>query len=1773
DHLGKFEGKANDGFLVGYAAHRYTCFKTNTPAGPDDTNILAEYKAHSAAAKHGFEFSIDTTALLPQANIEIRRNLVPAVADPAGGIVYIGGVPAGSDPASSVPTGEVLASSSILASSVSTGGVLVGSSIPASSVPTGGVLVICSIPASSVPAGGNLTGSSVPASDVFAGSFLARRVHAGGVLAGSLVSTDYGASSVPAASVLVPAVVSTDSAATSPLPPVHSLGSCAHTTRFPSPSDLGNHQHTAGIFSSSSYDDDFCADVTNLESNVVVDPKSKFGKSAFISYVHNQNRTNHVDHLHCLFACFLSQLEPSSVATALADPDWVAAMQEEMQQFYHQQVFAPIARIEAIRIFLEFASYMGFMVYQIDVKSAFIYGEIEEEVYVTQPKGFEDPYNPKHVYRVVKALYGLHQAPRAWCMWMTSSLAPQIKPGVISLSQDRYVKDMIKKFDMESVRTVTTPYEVPKHKSKDEPDDAVNVHLFRSMIGSLMYLTASRPDIMFAVSACSRYQVSPLTSHLNAVKKIFKYLKGQPDFGLWYPQDSSFQLEAYSDSDYAGSHGDRKSTTGGCQFLGRRLISWLCKKQTVVATSSTEAEYVAAASCCGQALWIQNQMLDYGFNFMHTRIFIDNQSTICIVKNPVFYQCTKHIKIRHHFIRDAYEKNLIQVVKIHTDENVADLLTKSFDGPRFHYLIVHIGMLNPLVCADDLVSAGGCTLPASSYSFLLLDLFLLVVLLISTVGLVPPGSGTTSAAGPHMPLLAPMLVVPASGDAAGAAANVATGLGPSSAPQVPPEREHSPVREHSLVRDPTPIKEPTPRPEPKPTPDSPSPHSPPPSLAGVGPTTSSRPPSPSRPPSGLADIREGGGAFASSHPSNEALQTPAAMAAGGAEDSVALTALTLKLDECLHRVTTLENKLGITKKVLGDAILKLVTRVKRLEGLLQQRKRRLVLSDSEGEDATTTEQEFDLAALHTLASATLGDDPSATAAGPDVETTMPVERTSTTRKRIRKPFTSSISAHVSETIPPSVRVPAAATTIPAASSVDAAIRAAAPSPSIPTAADKGNAPMVDDSPPADLLSEQERVLKNLHDSQLGEELAKKIQAEQEAEFARQQEELAQKAQAESDDVTKENMNERLGMLLMRKRRELAEQSQVKPMTKTQQRDYMRDFVMNCSASVYNQGWTMKKVKTLSIAQLRLEFEYIQRHLERSNFLNFRRSTFRPKPTLDAPPAKRANQEAPPVPAVSTQDPASVPAAPSIPVDASLPAASLSDPVAIPVPAVSIAHAAVFIFVEPMVHPVKSHMDDPLTAPAHGSSESTVAAPSSSSSRHRCKHIAKKRVTPIVDVADAAMIKFDSDSNSDDDPLPYVPYAGWEMGDLHVLFQSLDDTDALHFWRTQDSWRIRSWRLYPRAQVHVLEMVDGRVTKNWMVFTFHVPFWNDKWLVQEGTALGKDKSNPLTVGSLLKTTWSSIHHLLTNEVLTSPEQTATGKDISNPLMAVMVCQKPSGYFSSPMIHVPRAKLVFNPPGYVVPAGSEHSHSCCCVLAGKHSFCLYINTSNWDLPIVCYDDDDEDYVIAVTPSLSTEEPDNSLSIEDEHLDTVSATESDEFIKSSVESLVSIPSESEGIPDKMCDVPFHDNSLPLDYVEASHPDFELVSSEEMEIVISEVGGIDDDILLTIKDDILREKLLNVNLLIANIEALNDNPAPSFDLMTNGSTNTHSNISLPEYEALYDDHVKEISSGSTTTHSDSSLYDSFIFDLSINPFPHADRSDFYEFADELTHIISLPE
>nr|GEU86649.1 hypothetical protein [Tanacetum cinerariifolium] len=267
----------------------------------------------------------------------------------------------------------------------------------------------------------------------------------------------------------------------------------------------------------------------------------------------------------------------------------------------YEEVFALVARIEAIRLFLAYASFIGFMVYQMDVKSDFLYGTIEEEVYVCQPLGIEDPDYPNMVYKVVKALYGLHQAPRAWYETLANYLLENVKQKLdgIFISHDKYVAKILRMFGLTDGKSASTPIDTEKPLLKD-----------------------------LDVCAYAHFQVTPKASHLHAVKRIFRYLKCKPHLGLWYPKDSPFNLVAYSDSDYAGASLDRKSTTGGCQFLGCRLISWQCKKQTVVATSSTEAEYVAAVSCYAQVLWIQNQLLDYGYNFMHTTIYIDNSSTI-----------------------------------------------------------------------------------------------------------------------------------------------------------------------------------------------------------------------------------------------------------------------------------------------------------------------------------------------------------------------------------------------------------------------------------------------------------------------------------------------------------------------------------------------------------------------------------------------------------------------------------------------------------------------------------------------------------------------------------------------------------------------------------------------------------------------------------------------------------------------------------------------------------------------------------------------------------------------------------------------------------------------------------------------------------------------------------------------------------------------------------------------------------------------------------------
>nr|GEV15268.1 hypothetical protein [Tanacetum cinerariifolium] len=366
------------------------------------------------------------------------------------------------------------------------------------------------------------------------------------------------------------------------------------------------------------------ADVSNMEITITASPTHTLKihndhlKSQIIgpvdTLIQTKNKSKEME-----------EQKPKKISDALKDPGWVEAIQEELLQFKiqnvwvlvdcpegeegidYEEVFAPVARIEAIRLFLAYASFMGFTVYQMDVKSAFLYGTIDEEVYVMQPPRFYDPQFPDKVYKVEKVMGTIDQ-----------TLFIRKHKGDFLLVQV-YVDDIIfgssnpqlcrefealmhDKFQMSVMANTPMDKEIPW--GKDGPGKNVELHLYRSMIGSLMYLTESRPDIMFVVCACARHQVTPKECHLHAVKRIFRYLKGHPKLGLWYPRECLFDLVAYSDSDYGGGVQDRKSTTGG-----------------------------------------------------------------------------------HHFIRGCFEKKLISVDHIHTDDNVADLLTKPFDAGRFKYLV------------------------------------------------------------------------------------------------------------------------------------------------------------------------------------------------------------------------------------------------------------------------------------------------------------------------------------------------------------------------------------------------------------------------------------------------------------------------------------------------------------------------------------------------------------------------------------------------------------------------------------------------------------------------------------------------------------------------------------------------------------------------------------------------------------------------------------------------------------------------------------------------------------------------------------------------------------------------------------------------------------------------------------------------------------------------------------------------------------------------------
>ncbi|GJS10992.1 retrovirus-related pol polyprotein from transposon TNT 1-94 [Tanacetum coccineum] len=428
----------------------------------------------------------------------------------------------------------------------------------------------------------------------------------------------------------------------------------------------------------------------------------------------------------CMFALTVSIVEPKNIKEAMVDSAWIEAMQEELHQFDRLQVWElvdkpfgknviklkwlwknkkdedqTVIRNKARLVAKGYAQEEG-----IDFEESFApVARLEaEEVFVAQPDGFVDPDHPDKVYRLRKALYGLKQAPRAWYDELSKFLISKgftkgiIDPTLFTIKYGedillaKYTLEILKKHGMEKGQSIGTPMATKPKLDADLSGEPVDQTDYRSKIGSLMYLTSSRPDIVQAVCYCARYQARPTKKHLKEVKRIFRYLRGTIHIGLWYPKGSGFELTAFSDVDHAGCVDTRKSTSRGIQFLGDKLVSWMSKKQDCTAMSSAEAEYVALSASCAQVMWMRTQLQDYGFNYNKIPLYCDSQSAIAISCNPVQHSRTKHIHTRYHFIKEQVENGIIELYFVRTEYQLADMFTKALPEERFQYLVRRIGM-------------------------------------------------------------------------------------------------------------------------------------------------------------------------------------------------------------------------------------------------------------------------------------------------------------------------------------------------------------------------------------------------------------------------------------------------------------------------------------------------------------------------------------------------------------------------------------------------------------------------------------------------------------------------------------------------------------------------------------------------------------------------------------------------------------------------------------------------------------------------------------------------------------------------------------------------------------------------------------------------------------------------------------------------------------------------------------------------------------------------
>ncbi|GJU38429.1 retrovirus-related pol polyprotein from transposon TNT 1-94 [Tanacetum coccineum] len=485
----------------------------------------------------------------------------------------------------------------------------------------------------------------------------------------------------------------------------------------------------------------------------------------------------HEQALFCYYDAFLTAVEPKTYKDALTQSCWIEAMQEELNEFERLEVwelvprpdkvmvitlkwiykvkldelggilknkarlvargyrqeegidfeesFAPVARLEAIRIFLAFAAHMNMVVYQMDVKTAFLNGNLREEVYVSQPDGFVDPDNPNHVYKLKKALYGLKQAPRAWYDMLSSFLISQDfskgsvdptlfirKEGKELLLVQVYVDDIIFAASTPELCDLFAKIMCSKFKMSmmGKISFFLGLQIFQNPRG--IFINQSK----YALESLKKYSFdscdlvdTPIVeksklnedkegkavdpSHYRGMIGTLLYLTAKTaNRGLWYLKDSSIALTAFADADHAGCQDTRRSTSGSMQFLGDRLVSWSSKRQKSVVISSTEAEYIAMSGCCAQILWMRSQLTDYGLGFNKIPMYCDNKSAIALSCNNVQHSRSKHIDIRFHFIKEHVENGVIELYFVNTEYQLADIFTKALARERIEFLINKLGM-------------------------------------------------------------------------------------------------------------------------------------------------------------------------------------------------------------------------------------------------------------------------------------------------------------------------------------------------------------------------------------------------------------------------------------------------------------------------------------------------------------------------------------------------------------------------------------------------------------------------------------------------------------------------------------------------------------------------------------------------------------------------------------------------------------------------------------------------------------------------------------------------------------------------------------------------------------------------------------------------------------------------------------------------------------------------------------------------------------------------